>query len=295
MARGGEPHVLQLQVSAPAPPKPALAAHVIVVGNEKGGAGKSTLAMHLSIALMLAGRRVAVMDLDVRQQTLTRYLENRRRHGNHAVLMPYLTELPPPIGAFADAESGEAARFAMGLARTADRCDMLLIDAPGADTELGRLAHAHADTLITPLNDSFVDFDLLADIDPNTNEVVRPGVYAEMVWESRKRKAAAQRRPIDWVVLRNRLASGGVGARNTVKMTQALQILAQRIGFRLAPGLSERVIFRELFPHGTTLLDLGTDLAKGPLNMSHVAARQELRDLLIVLKLPGLSGAPLGF
>lgn len=277
-------------------PKPAIAGHVIVVGNEKGGAGKSTLAMHLSIALLLAGRRVAVMDLDVRQQTLTRYLENRRRSfSDHGALMPYLTELPPPIGVFADTESGDAARFATGLARTADRCDILVIDAPGADTQLGRLAHAQADTLITPLNDSFVDFDLLADIDPRTNEVVRPGVYAEMVWESRKRKAAAERRPIDWVVLRNRMAPGMVGARNTVKMTEALQALSTRIGFRLVPGLSERVIFRELFPQGLTLLDFGPEQGRGALNMSHVAARQELRDLLIVLKLPGLSGAPLGF
>ncbi len=288
--------MLQLQTVSPESPRPATAAHVIVVGNEKGGAGKSTLAMHLSIALMLAGRRVAVMDLDVRQQTLTRYLENRRRSlSSHAAPMPYLTELPPPIGVFADGEAGETARFATGLARTADRCDILLIDAPGADTLLGRLAHAHADTLITPLNDSFVDFDLLADIDPNTNEVIRPGVYAEMVWESRKRKAAAERRPIDWVVMRNRMAHGMVGARNTLKMTQALQALATRIGFRLVPGLSERVIFRELFPQGSTLLDLGSVPGKGPLNMSHVAARQELRDLLIVLKLPGLSGVPLGF
>lgn len=288
--------MLQLQTLSPESPKAAITSHVIVVGNEKGGAGKSTLAMHLSVALMLAGRRVAVMDLDLRQQTLTRYLENRRRRfADHSALMPYLAELPPPIGVFADGEAGEAARFATGLARTADRCDIVLIDAPGADTALGRLAHAHADTLITPLNDSFVDFDLLADIDPNTNEVVRPGVYAEMVWESRKRKAAAARRPIDWVVLRNRMASGMVGARNTVKMTQALQALATRIGFRLAPGLSERVIFRELFPQGSTLLDLGAEAGKAGLNMSHVAARQELRDLLIVLKIPGLSGAPLGF
>jgi len=124
---------------------------------------------------------------------------------------------------------------------------------------------------------------------------VRPGVYAELVWESRKRKAMAQRRPIDWVVLRNRMAVGTVEARNSQRVAEALNALSGRVGFRMAPGLSERVVYRELFPQGLTLLDLGEEAFKSGLKMSHVAARQELRDLLIVLKLPGLSGAELGF
>ena len=54
-------------------------AHVIVVGNEKGGAGKSTVAIHLAVALMRMGKTVGVIDLDLRQASLSRYLENRRR------------------------------------------------------------------------------------------------------------------------------------------------------------------------------------------------------------------------
>ena len=53
--------------------------HVIVVGNQKGGAGKSTVAMHVIVALMRMGRRTGVLDLDVRQRSLTRYIENRAR------------------------------------------------------------------------------------------------------------------------------------------------------------------------------------------------------------------------
>ena len=89
---------------------------------------------------------------------------------------------------------------------------------PGGDSYLARLAHACADTLITPLNDSFVDFDLLGDIDPNCADIVRPSIYSEMVWESRKRKALAARTPIDWVVLRNRTSASRIEAKNKQKV-----------------------------------------------------------------------------
>src|SRR5437764_6703656 len=53
-------------------------AHVIVLGNEKGGSGKSTTAMHIAVALLKAGQRVATIDLDSRQKSFTHYIENRR-------------------------------------------------------------------------------------------------------------------------------------------------------------------------------------------------------------------------
>jgi chromosome partitioning protein len=124
---------------------------------------------------------------------------------------------------------------------------------------------------------------------------VRPSIYSEMVWESRKKKAMAARTPIDWVVLRNRTATSKIEAKNKQRVGQALTTLSGRIGFRLAPGLSERVIYRELFPQGLTLLDLDGDGVPVEMRMAHVAARQELRDLFITLKLPGLEGEPLKF
>jgi chromosome partitioning protein len=274
--------------------------HVIVIGNEKGGAGKSTVAMHLTVALLRMGKRVGIVDLDVRQRSLARYVENRARtvrEQGKSLPMPVVGEMSAslaPNRPTADAE--EAALLDQTLNGLAARCDYIVIDSPGGDTNLARLAHARADTLITPLNDSFVDFDLLGDVDPATNEIVRPSLYAEMVWNSRKQKARADRRPIDWVVMRNRLAPGKIEARNKKRVGEAMGKLSTRIGFRIAPGLSERVIFRELFPLGLTMIDLSEPGAvEGPLKMAHLAARQELRDLMIVLRLPGLEGEALRF
>ncbi|MGD9982275.1 MAG: division plane positioning ATPase MipZ [Hyphomonadaceae bacterium] len=273
--------------------------HVIVVGNQKGGAGKSTVAMHVIVALMRMGRRTGVLDLDVRQRSLTRYIENRARWiaGRGAQLpSPQIFELQEsPQRSLDAAEAEEDAAFRAALKRLAETCDFIVIDSPGGDSFLARMAHAWADTLITPLNDSFVDFDLLGDIDEACAEVVRPSIYSEMVWESRKKKAMAVRTPIDWVVLRNRIATSKIEAKNKQKVGQALTTLSSRIGFRLAPGLSERVIYRELFPQGLTLLDLDGDGVPVEMRMGHVAARQELRDLFITLKLPGLEGEPLKF
>ena len=141
-------------------------------------------------------------------------------------------------------------------------CDFIVIDSPGGDSFLARTAHAWADTLVTPLNDSFVDFDLLGDIDPNCADIVRPSIYSEMVWDSRKKKALAIKTPIDWVVLRNRTSASRIEAKNKQRVGEALRTLSSRIGFRLAPGLSERVVYRELFPQGLTMLDLDSDERK---------------------------------
>ncbi|MEQ1617229.1 MAG: division plane positioning ATPase MipZ [Terricaulis sp.] len=274
-------------------------AHIIVVGNQKGGAGKSTVAMHLAVALMRMGRRTGVLDLDVRQRTLTRYIENRARHiatRGAQLPAPQILELHESRARMLDvAEREDESGFRAALRRLGETCAFIVIDSPGGDSYLARLAHACADTLVTPLNDSFIDFDLLGDVDPDCSEIVRPSIYSEMVWESRKRKAAAERTPIDWVVVRNRLSASRIEAKNKQKVGDALKTLSSRIGFRLAPGLSERVIFRELFPQGLTLLDFNAPGGEGEMGMAHLAARQELRDLFVTLKLPGLEGEALKF
>ncbi len=272
-------------------------ARVIVVGNEKGGAGKSTVSMHLTVSLMRMGKSVGVIDLDVRQRSLTRYLENRLRwmQSTGARLpMPEIVRVDASIERDLDkAEAEETHRLVSSLQRLKKTCDFIIIDSPGGDTFLSRLAHMHADTLITPLNDSFVDFDLLGDVNPQTLEVIRPSFYSEMVWSCRKKKAQTSRRPIDWIVMRNRMSP--LAARNKERVGEALDNLSKRIGFRLAPGLSERVIYRELFPAGLTLLDLTEKGSNVSFTMSHVAARQEMRDLIIILQLPELTGAEITF
>jgi chromosome partitioning protein len=259
-------------------------AHVIVFGNEKGGSGKSTTAMHVVTALLKSGLKVAAVDLDGRQKSLARYIENRgafsAKHGLPLVL--------PSVDVLQDGtEADDKAAMADLFARLSETTDAIVIDCPGRDSFLSREAHAVADTLITPLNDSFVDLDLLATVDPDTNKVIRPSFYSELVWKCRQMRAARNKENIDWVVLRTRLSH--LEARNMRKVGAALDELAKRIGFRVLPGLSERVIYREMFLKGLTLLDLKeAGAAAGAMNMSQVAARQELRDMVNALKIPAL-------
>lgn len=263
---------------------------IIVVGNEKGGSGKSTTAMHILIALLTEGGRIAAIDLDGKQRTLTRYLENRQAFiDKHALklAMPVhrvIVESDLPLKAEAAAE--EAARFESVVAELSAAHDFILVDCPGSDTNLARVGHSHADLLVTPVNDSFIDVDLLASVDPDTLKVIKPSRYAVMVWEQRKQRLARDRQSVDWVVIRNRLSH--LDARNKRNVGHVLEALEKRIGFRFLPGLSERVIFRELFLSGLTLMDLDrTSLSGGVagLNMAQAAARQEVRALLLGLNL----------
>jgi chromosome partitioning protein len=263
--------------------------HIIVLGNEKGGSGKSTTAMHVIVSLLMANKKVAAIDLDSRQKSLTRYLENRRDYCERNNI-----DLPFPKSFVAERSDLENLREAETQEReafeaildTVSGYDFIVIDSPGSDTHLSRVGHSVADTLITPLNDSFVDFDLLAEINSDTFEVLGPSLYSELVWESRKNRAMNERASIDWVVMRNRVSS--LDAKNKRRVFEVLNSLAPRIGFRIAPGFGERVIFRELFPTGQTLMDLAVGSPGFKMSMSHVAARQEVRDLINMLKLPGI-------
>lgn len=260
--------------------------HVIVIGNEKGGSGKSTTAMHVITALVREGHVVGAIDLDLRQQSLFRYLDNRadymRRHGIDLPMPRRAALASSENDSRAEADAEDEANFAAAMARLED-CDYVLIDCPGSYSGLARIAHTRADTLVTPLNDSLVDFDMLARLDPETGRIKGPSVYAEMVWKARQTRAATGRRPMDWLVLRNRVAA--LDARNKRRVGVALTELANRIGFRLAPGFTERVVFRELFLSGLTLLDLKESDPQA-MTMSNIAARQEVRELMRSLSLP---------
>lgn len=259
---------------------------IIVFGNEKGGSGKSTAAIQVAVGLLRRGHSVATLDLDTRQATLSRYLANREARGGlpvpaHARLTPSALS-DPQAAAEADRNALDAA-----LASSA-QTEYLVVDTPGSDTWLNRLAHARADTLVTPINDSFIDFDLLAQVDPKTRRILGPSIYAELVWDRRKERALAGGKPIDWIVMRNRL--GHSDARNKREMGESLAELAKRIGFRIAPGFGERVIFRELFLSGLTLFDLGAAVGGPALAMSHLAARQEARGLIEIILAPPTHG-----
>jgi chromosome partitioning protein len=259
---------------------------VVVIGNEKGGAGKSTIAIHLITGLLHAGSSVAVIDLDLRQRSTARFLASRRSWlaANPAASAPMPSEPHVADDGAVLARAGEEqqlAAFEGALNQVSE--DYLIIDTPGGDTALSRAAHALADTIVTPMNDSFVDFDLLGHVDPVTLELKQPSIYSETVWESRKQKAMARRGQIDWVVLSNRLAVAD--ARNRRRLEERMTALAKRVGFRMGPGLRDRVIYRELFPFGLTVADLSPTIRPVSVSLAHVAARQELRNLMLSLGL----------
>ncbi|HSR71580.1 MAG TPA: division plane positioning ATPase MipZ [Kiloniellales bacterium] len=255
--------------------------YLIVLGNEKGGTGKSTTAMHLIVALLRLGYTVGSLDLDSRQSSLTRYLENRRVYAEEtgtALPMPRHRALAKvQEGARAQGEAQERGRFERALHELRD-CGFVVVDTPGSDSHLSRLAHERTDILITPLNDSFLDIDVLARIDRRRHEVVGPSHYTQMVWEQNNRRAMNGAAPLDWIVMRNRLTH--IEARNKREIAGLMELLAHRIGFRLAPGFGERVGFRELFLNGLTLLDRSEEPDELPETPSQRAARAEVEALL---------------
>jgi chromosome partitioning protein len=270
-------------------PDQAQSAHVVVLGNEKGGSGKSTTAMHIAVALLRAGQRVATIDLDSRQRTFTRYVENRRAWAKRAKLdlgLPDHYCIARGEGAKVnDNEAVEFFGFAEAIAATEHTHDFIVVDTPGSDTYLTRLAHSMADTLITPLNDSFVDFDVLGTIDPQTFTLTGNSHYAEMVRDARRQRRLVDGKLIDWVVIRNRLSM--LGSRNKRLVGEGLEQLGLRLGFRFVAGLADRVVYREFFPRGLTALDPVEEATLGMRpSAAHVTAQQEVAELLAALKLP---------
>ncbi|GJM08413.1 MAG: ATPase [Lysobacteraceae bacterium] len=262
--------------------------HLIVFGNEKGGTGKSTLAMHVVVCLLRQGRTVGLIDLDSRQRTLTRFLENRvqfiQRERLSLPLPQCITVPRSQASSVKEQVAEEQERLEKALDKFRGHCDFIAVDCPGSYTTLSRLAHAVADTLVTPMNDSFIDLDLLGQVNADTWQVDHLSHYAEMVFESRKFRSATGRPPTDWIVTRNRLST--LASQNNRRMEKAIAALQKRILFRALPGLSERVIYRELFPKGLTMMDLDQIESFGKLQMSHVAARNEVYGLVNGLNLP---------
>ena len=258
--------------------------HVIVLGNEKGGAGKSTLAIHIVTGLLHAGRSVAIIDLDLRQRSMQRFFTNRLAWlaaNNQQLPQPFM----PDMGDGKALAKGGTVEQIAAFERAFDEAvaagvDAILIDTPGGDTAVSNAAHARADQIVTPMNDSFVDFDLLGEVDPVTLDLLKPSIYSESVWEGRKVRAISQGRnaTIDWLVVTNRLAVAE--ARNRKRLEERMNKLAKRVGFRVGPGLRDRVIYRELFPFGLTVADLSNDIRPVAVSLAHVAARQEMRNLM---------------
>lgn len=265
-------------------------AHIIVFGNEKGGTGKSTAAMHVVVSLMKTGATVAVVDLDSRQKSLHRYIENRgnyREQHDEELLIPESHVVPPSLlDTISERDEDEKQRLGSLLKDLSIRCNFIVVDCPGNDTNLSRLAHTITDTLVTPMNDSFVDLDLLGEVDGSDYSVKKLSHYSQTVWESRKQRTLYGKKALDWVVMRNRIAT--LNTKNMHRVHAAIEELQKKVAFRYVPGLSERVVYRELFPKGLTLVDISALKAEEKTNMSHIAARFEIKQLVESLNLPGV-------
>lgn len=267
----------------------ARASHVIVLANEKGGSGKTTSAMHVVVALLKAGQRVAAIDIDSRQKSLSRYIINRK---NWAKKTGVPLELPDQYvidransRSVDDNEAAEFAGFAAAITAIEHTHDFIVIDTPASDSYLMRLAHAMADTLITPLNDSYVDFDVFASVDPENFEVTGTSHYSEMVRDARRQRRLVEDIDTDWIVMRNRL--GQLETRNGRNIAECLTALSRRMSFRQADGFSERVVYREMFPRGLTVLDsLDEETLGVKPSPSHYAAHEEVTKFIKTLRLP---------
>lgn len=263
--------------------------HVIVVGNEKGGSGKSTTAFHLAIFLLYQGFRVASVDVDSRQQTFTSYVRNRRHWARaHDLKLPHTTHFHLPVGQGDSIKANQRAEFDLfrqAVTEVEGDADFLVVDTPGFDTHLTRLAHSMADTLITPLNDSLIDLSVMAHMDPVTGEPTQVSHYARLVQRARAQRLSIDGQTIDWILVRNRIAM--ISSKSMRQVQNGLDKIALRLGCRVADGIAERVIFRSLFPMGLTVFDpLDDSLLSGLPSVSHVSARQEYRHLVEALHLP---------
>ena len=264
-------------------------AHVIVVGNEKGGAGKSTLSIHLTVALLKLGHKVACIDLDSRQQTMTRFFENREswsRQARWPIDMPrHCAMIRGESKDVSANEAQEFSAFAQAIAEVEHAYEFVVIDTPASDSYLMRLAHSLADTLVSPLNDSFIDVDVFSRVHHDRERRGGVSQYADLVLQARRKRRMVDNGVIDWVMVRNRMAA--LASINARQIGVSIARLSQELGFRVAEGLHDRVIFRELFPIGLTALDPIEEAAQhGALTASQMSARREIDELVKALALP---------
>lgn len=248
--------------------------HVIVFANQKGGVGKSTLAFHAAIALCDVGKKVAVIDLDHGQATLSGALINREATCR-------LLKIGLPTPRFATVSHSSGAYLAQEIARIGSDCNYVVIDLAGGDSPITRRAVAMADTLVTPVNSSFADIDLLGQFDATTMRLKRLGRFARLVNGIGQAREDRSMAVADWIVMPNRIRRSG--SNNEISIGDSLAHLAEIAGYRIGKGMCERVAYRELFLFGLTHLDLKRipHLARAKL-----AAKHEIEQLLADLRLP---------
>ncbi|KAF8818887.1 division plane positioning ATPase MipZ [Rickettsia endosymbiont of Cardiosporidium cionae] len=253
---------------------------VLVVGNEKGGVGKTTYAMHILLSLMYMGYKVISIDIDSRQSSLTRYIKHRADSLalDNDLLMPKHFLINDHSSDLNERDIKNQSSVEKILDTAKNMVDYVVIDTPGYYNNLSALVHSYADKIITPVNDSFVDLDVIATFKNNNIQNYTPSIYSQMIWEQKIQKLEREKKSIQWIVTRNRLTN--LDAKNKRNIHEALLKLSSKLAFKLSPGFTERVIFKELFLQGLTLLDLDKNNTKTKLSFSQLAAKQELRNFM---------------
>ena len=260
--------------------------YVIVVGNEKGGSGKSTLSIHLAIAYLYAGYKVATIDLDGRQGTLTHYIENRIRYAKDNKLtlsMPEHLVVTPSQYSNKKSSNEDEEQLDYEINELKKEYDIIIIDTPGTYSHLSNAGHKNADILITPVNDSLVDIDVIANINPYTKRILSESQYTTNIREIQKKRKELGKQDLRWIVLRNRISH--IDAKNKREVDNILKLLQTEIGFTYISGIGERVVYREMFLNGLTITDL-MNMGKDEISISHIAAKNELFSVLHIINIP---------
>ncbi len=259
---------------------------VIVVGNEKGGSGKSTLSIHLAVSYLYSGYKVATIDLDGRQGTLTHYIENRIRYmQQNNIDLPEPEHLVVTPSQFSSRRSSaeDEEQLDLEIEDLKKDYDIIIIDTPGTFSHLSNAGHKNADILISPVNDSLVDIDVIATLDPHSKAVIAESQYTQNVREIQKKRDTLGKDPLSWIVLRNRIIH--IDTKNKREIDSILKHLQNYMKFTYIPGIGERVVYKEMFLKGLTILDL-LKLNKSEISISHIAAKNELLTILNAIGIP---------
>jgi chromosome partitioning protein len=239
--------------------------------------------MHLAVGLIKAGRRVATLDIDFEGRTLSQYIHNRLGFAQANELALDTPAHYRVTDALSNTKSGETETaeinfISSAIAAAESDHDFIIIDTPSVLTKSNLFAHALADTVISPINDSFLDLDAIVPSTEMTQEIAR-SAYTAAIHRAREARELVTSRTIEWLVIPNRVFSS-LDTRNERTIRMAIEEASLRLGFRIAPGIAELLVYRQLFPKGLTAFDpMEESLLGVKPGISHVLARQDLRQL----------------